>query len=299
VTAVRFSRILVLLVAFGPATVAAGGGLRFETAITIDAAEQPLRLPEGVACDGKGAVVVADTGNARLVTYSLQDGAVRGGAELKLAQMAYPVRVQLDRKGGVLVLDGRAKRILRIDANRSFAGWVEIRGATTAPGTSIVPTSFKLDAADDLVVLDGAANRVLFVRAGGELSREVPLPAGVRFADVAVDAVGRVYGVDPVSATVWVVEKDGKAFQQVGSGLKDRMSFPTYVTAHGGRLIVVDQHGSGVVVLGQDGKFQQRELGFGWKDGALQYPAQLCIGADEALIADRDNNRVQVFAMGK
>jgi hypothetical protein len=50
------------------------------------------------------------------------------------------------------------------------------------------------------------------------------------------------------------------------------------------------------VVLGADGAFQGRQLAIGWGDGYLYYPAQLCInGAGTAFIADRSNNRVQIF----
>jgi hypothetical protein len=53
-----------------------------------------------------------------------------------------------------------------------------------------------------------------------------------------------------------------------------------------------------VVRLGIDGSFQGRELTGGWVDGALHYPAQLCIdSADDLFIADRENNRVQIFQL--
>ena len=59
---------------------------------------------------------------------------------------------------------------------------------------------------------------------------------------------------------------------------------------------MVDQYGNGIVVLGADGSFQGRQLAIGWGDGVLYYPGQLCINArGEAFIADRSNNRVQIF----
>jgi DNA-binding beta-propeller fold protein YncE len=76
------------------------------------------------------------------------------------------------------------------------------------------------------------------------------------------------------------------------------MSFPASITATKGRFYVVDQNGSGVVVLGQDGSYLGRRLAIGWNDGLLRYPAQLCItDGGEAIVADRQNNRVQVFSM--
>jgi hypothetical protein len=74
------------------------------------------------------------------------------------------------------------------------------------------------------------------------------------------------------------------------------MNFPTYLTGGKGKFFLVDQNGNGIVVLGADGSFQGRQLAIGWGDGFLYYPAQLCINAGgDAFIADRSNNRVQIF----
>jgi hypothetical protein len=61
---------------------------------------------------------------------------------------------------------------------------------------------------------------------------------------------------------------------------------------------VVDQNGSGIVILGLDGSFRGRQLRMGWKDGFLRYPSQLCIDdRGNVFIADRGNNRVDVFTI--
>ncbi len=66
----------------------------------------------------------------------------------------------------------------------------------------------------------------------------------------------------------------------------------------GGRLLLVDQHGQGLVVLGLDGAFQGRFLAMGWSEGAVYYPSQLCVSdAGTAFVADRGNHRVQLFTM--
>jgi hypothetical protein len=65
-----------------------------------------------------------------------------------------------------------------------------------------------------------------------------------------------------------------------------------------GKLFVVDQNGNAVVRLGTDGSFQGRDLAIGWHDGAVYYPAQLCINkGGDVFLADRANNRVQIFAL--
>lgn len=267
-----------------------------EASIYQDVKEGPLNAPEGVACDAAGHVVVADTGNGRLVTYSMKEGRVAGGSELKIPQLAYPQRLQIDGKGNLFALDGKAHRIVRVEADGKSGTLVDVKAEK---GQAVVG-SFKLDPQDVLYVLDIASNKVLVADAAGSVARQVDLPReGAVFTDIAVDAGGTIYAVDAVGASVWSVEKGGTAFKALARGMKDRMSFPTYITASKGRLYLVDQNGSGIVLLGVDGSYQGRQLSIGWGDGLVNYPAQLCLTDNLAFIADRYNNRVQAFSTGK
>jgi sugar lactone lactonase YvrE len=269
--------------------------MKLQQIIYRDQADVALRSPEGVACDDRGALVVADTGNARLLTYRWKEGVLEGGAQVKLSQLPYPVRVQIDSKGVVLVLDRRARRIVRVDANGAFAGYVEAKGVSPP----VTPAAFKLDRADNVHVLDVAARRVLVIAPDGSVARELPLPKGAGFTDVEVDAGGRVYVVDAVTATVFAAEPGAAAFKPLSASLKEAISFPTYLASDDrGKLYLVDQHGNAVVKLGVDGSFQGRDLAMGWTDGAVYYPAQLCINSEgDVFLADRNNDRVQVFAI--
>ncbi|HYG66198.1 MAG TPA: NHL repeat-containing protein [Anaeromyxobacteraceae bacterium] len=298
----RTLSITVVLVALGAslphrASAAAPVGLRHELSIYTDSADVALRNPEGVACDEKGSLVVADTGNARLLVFRFKDGALDAGTQVKLAQLAYPTRVQIDGAGVVLALDRRTRRVVQVDANGTFAGYVEPQGVTTAP---VNVTAFRVGAGGDLVLLDAPAAKVLVLAREGRVKRELPLPKGAQgVTDVAVDSSGRVYVLDAVSATVFVAEKDATAFKPLSASLKEQISFPTYLAPDDrGKLYVVDQNGNAIVKLGVDGSFQGRELATGWKDGGVYYPAQLCLGPDgDLIVADRNNDRVQIFSL--
>jgi sugar lactone lactonase YvrE len=269
-------------------------GLSFQRTIYADSADVALRAPEGVACDDRGSLVVADTGNARLLTFTWKDGSLDGGTQVKLAQLPYPVRVQIDSKGFVFALDRRARKIVRVDAKGAFAGYVEAQGEA-----AMTPAAFRLDAADNVHVLDVASGKVLVVSPDGRVKRQLPLPKGATgVTDVAVDSSGRIYVVDAVTAVVFAAEKEATAFKPLSASLKEMISFPTYLTPDNhGKLYVVDQNGNAVVRLGVDGTFQGRELAIGWTDGTIYYPAQLCVTeAGDAFLADRNNNRVQIFA---
>jgi hypothetical protein len=259
------------------------------SSIYVDANQGALKGPEGVACSAK-AVVVADTGNQRLVTYSMKGGMVDGGTELKFAQLGSPVCVEIDSKGNVIALDGRAHRAVRVGPSGAYAGYVDPAGTTV--------TAFKLDASDKAYLLDGSTRRVIVVDALGKPARQIALPEKGIFTDVAVDAGGVVYVVEVLEAMVWSADGSATAFKPLSGSLKDRMNFPSHLTASKGKLFLVDQHGMGIVVLGLDGAYLGRQLGIGWNEGLVYYPSQLCLTeTGEAFLADRANNRVQMFTI--
>lgn len=291
------------LVAAALAAALAGGSAgaappSFIHAATIyrDEQEVPLRFPEGVACTDDGVLVVADSGNARLVRYSYRDGRLQGGTPVVVPQVPYPTRLQIDGKGNLLVLDRKERRIARLDVAGTFVSFLDVKGPTGAPARV---GAFKLDGAGNVYVQDLATDKLLVVSPAGSVTRQVDLPRGA-VTDVAVDQAGKIYAVDAGSASVWVAERSATAFKALATGMRDYLSFPGYVAPAGGRLFVVDQNGHGLVALGLDGSYQGRQLGLGWSDGFLYYPAQVCFTEKGWVgVADRSNHRVQIFRTGK
>jgi DNA-binding beta-propeller fold protein YncE len=286
-----------LALSAGP--VPARAQLVFDRAIYQDDKEGALKFPEGVACNDAGAVVVADSGNGRLVLFTYRDGVLTGGTPVKPAQLAYPTRVQLDSKGNIWVLDRKTRKILKLDAKGTFLAALEAK-----PGSAItasLPVSFKLDAQDQAYVVDVVAGRVVVLDPDGKVLRQIELPRGKAvFTDVHVDPGGSIYALDGVGASLWVADKGATSFRPLTQSLEDKMNFPVYLTGRGGKLYVVDQFGNGVVTLGVDGSYQGRQLAIGWSEGLVYYPAQLCVnGKGEAVLADRSNNRVQLFTAPK
>jgi DNA-binding beta-propeller fold protein YncE len=204
--------------------------------------------------------------------------------------------VQIDGRGNALVLDRKARRIVRLDVKGGFAGALEITGLRGPP--AVVPAAFKLDGAGRVLVLDVAERRVVEAEAGGAAVREIPVPRGAIFADVAPGPGGQILAVDPVAGSVWVADPKATSFRELARGLKDRAAFPSYLAVQGARIYLADPHGNGIASLGVDGSPQGRELGYGFADGQLQYPGQICATArGEILVADRGNSRVQIFAV--
>ncbi|MGA8891785.1 MAG: NHL repeat-containing protein [Anaeromyxobacteraceae bacterium] len=293
---VRASALLAAALALGPAAALADSTpFVFDRAVYQDEKEIAFKTPEGVACNDAGDVVLADSGNGRLVLFRHVGGSLSLGTELRPAGLTYPRRVQFDSKGNILVLDSKARKVLRFDARGAPLGAFEVKPGASAMQS--LPTAFKVDSADNVYVVDAVAGRVVVFDKAGTITRQLELPKGTSaITDVHVDAGGIIFVVDGSQAAIWVADKAATAFKPFTSSMKDKMNFPAYMTGAKGRFFLVDQNGNGIVVLGADGAFQGRQLAIGWSDGYLYYPAQMCINAaGTAFVADRNNNRLQVF----
>ena len=286
--------------AVGTAAFAAAGlaRLTFLAAVYADNTEAGLHLPQGVAWGAKGLVVVGDTGNDRLVTFTFRDKVLGPASAVKIPQLTAPTRVQLNSKGEIYALDGRQRRIVHLDPAGRFKEFVSFEGAP--PPAPIVPKSFAIDAADNLCVLDEFSARVLVVDAQGKFQRALALPADIGFAtDLAVDFEGNILLIDSVKRRIFSAAKDAKAFAQIGGPLTASVAtMPTSITASRGILFVAEGSGGTIDAFGRDGKFLSRMLTMGWTEGLLNHPSQLCVSdKDEVFVADRDNSRVQVFQL--
>jgi sugar lactone lactonase YvrE len=270
--------------------------LRHIVSVYQDAQQKGLRQPEGVACGKDSLFVVADTGNGRLVRYSFQNKTLVAGPDMKVPQLAYPVRVQIDGHGDILALDEKQRRIVRMSPQGEFRGYVEPSGL---PGSSpLVPRSFKVAGNGNLYVLDIFSANVVVLDAEGKFLRNVAFPDHYGFiSDLAVDSKETVLLIDSVESIVYAAPKDAKKFAPLTQSMKENVSFPTSITTDKkGTIYLVDQTGGDVIIIGQDGTFLGRQLAIGWKEGLLRYPSQACINDEgEFFVADRSNNRVQIY----
>jgi DNA-binding beta-propeller fold protein YncE len=288
--------LLTPLASFGAETLK----LRYVTSALADEAAGQLKFPEGVACNDKSVLIVADTGNSRLVRYNIQDKTLKGGTAIKLPQLLHPVRVQLNSKGDIYVLDGKQRKILHLTPEGAFVAYLDPQGMSGSGNLAI--TSFKIDAADNLYLVDISQGRVLVLDPAGKLVRQIDFPKVYGFvSDLAVTPGGDILLLDSVNAVVFVAKKDSTLFTPLTGSMREYMNFATYIAAgKAGEFYLVDQDGGAIVVMGLDGSFLGRQLGLGWKNGLLYYPTQICINKNgEFFIADRNNSRVQMFDSAK
>ena len=282
----------------GEAVAAEAGRLRYVTGIYLDEKGGGMRQPEGVACNEKSTLIVGDTGGGRLLRYTVEGRDVKPAGEFRAPQLSAPIQVQMNSKDEVFALDGKQRRIVQFGVKGEFRGYLDPAGVP-AP-TGIVPRSFKIDRQDNIYLLDIFSARVLVLGPDGKYLRHVGFPAAYGFfSDLAVDSRGRIYLLDSIEATVYAAQKDAKQFSRMTKNLNAHLSFPTSIAVDSRSILyVVDEHGGGIVLLGQDGSVLGRQLAMGWNEGLLYYPSQLCLNdKGEVFIADRGNSRVQVFSI--
>ncbi len=272
--------------------------LRFATSILTDSKGGGLKQPEGVACNDKSLVVVADTGKGRLIKYTFVDGVLHGGDELSIPGLSSPLRVQVNSKGEIFVLDGKERRIARISQEGASSGFVTPQGLP-AP-SDFVPRSFRIDGNDVFYILDIFNARVLVLDPSGKFTRSLPFPDGYGFiSDLAVDAQGTILLIDSTNSMIYTASKDARGFTPLTKSLKEDMAFAANISVDSkGTIFLSDQNNSTIISINRDGSFQARHLGQGWKEGFLHYPTQMCItGSGNMFVADRDNNRIEVFSI--
>jgi len=214
-------------------------------------------------------------------------------------QDRYSTEVVLQQyRGELTMLDGKQRRIVRFGAKGELKGYLTPEGVPE-PAT-IVPRSFKIDANDAIHVLDVFGARVLVLGPDGKYQRHLPFPEAYGFfSDLAVGRNGTIYLLDSVTAALSAAPRNARDFTPLGKSLRTHLSFATSIAVDGrGVLYVVDENGSGIVLVGPDGSVLGRQLAMGWTEGLLYNPTQMCLNdKGQVFIADRGNSRVQVFAI--
>lgn len=257
-----------------------------------------MKQPEGVACDAASRVLVADTGNDRLLRYTFQEGSVKTVDEIVAPDIASPVRVAISSQEDIFILEARRHRILRLAPHGEVKGFLILTGIPSP--AAVIIRSFTIGPNDELYLLDVSSGRVLIVDPEGRFQREVSFPEDYGFfSDIAVDKRATIYLVDSANAGVYTASKEAIRFTPLVRDLREKMqmAFPVAIAVDAReRIYITDRNNGNLVVLGRDGSFLARQLGRGWVEGLVRYPTQICINDNgEAFVADWGNSRVQKF----
>jgi sugar lactone lactonase YvrE len=274
--------------------------LRHIVSIYTDENGGALKQPESVFCTPKNLLLVADSGNNRLLKYTYADKNLTGGSEIKVAQLTYPLKVQVNSKGEMYALDGRQRRIVRLTQDGQFKDYLTPVGIPSPEDFAIM--SFTIDSDDHIYILDTFSKRVIHLNTEGSYQWHINFPPDFGFfTDLSVDSKGSVFIVDSVQARVYSAAKDAGTFTPLGESLKKYAQFPTGIAVDKqGIIYLLDHNYASVSMLSQNGSFLGQQLNLGWNEGLLYYPTKLYVNeSGEVFIADRGNNRIQIFNVVK
>jgi trimeric autotransporter adhesin len=247
----------------------------------IPATTTYLNHPNGVAADGKGGFVIADTSNNRIravsasgVISNLYGTGVRGNST---GQLNSPNDVAFDASGNLFIADSGNHRILRIAQGSTqatvFAGGngagPDGDGSFALRAKLNLPASMIVDASGQVYISDSGNYKVRVVDTDGNISTVVgsgiPIfggdnqaakDAGVSPLGLAFDAAGNLLIADLVNNRIRKVDLKTKIISTVaGSGLAGatgdgglatlaRLNLPTSVVVDSTGTILVGDSGN-------------------------------------------------------
>ncbi|GIH10808.1 hypothetical protein Rhe02_88750 [Rhizocola hellebori] len=248
-----------------------------------------LFAPSQVRETGTGALLVADTGNHRVLTMSREGRVlwVFGPDRLPERHLSFPRSAVPTARGGVLACDSFHHRVVELD-ERNTPIWSFGDGL-------VIPRSVARDPLGRTIISDGVNGRVLVVDPAGRIEREI---TSVRFGS------GRLHLDDPHSAepaadgsllitdsdlgAVLLVDGSDRATALWGGPGSDLFSDPHHAAfdCHG-RVVVADSGHQRIVTLAADGAVvAQARPGLRYARHVHPLPG------GGMLVADTDNARI-------
>jgi len=169
--------------------------------------------PTGIAVDGSGNVLVADTGNGRIETFSPTGAflSIIGTKGSGQGQFAHPNGIAIDRVGDIYVADAGNHRVLKLKPDGTFiAEW-------KGPELGFYgPRRIGVGPDDSIYVVDQGHNRIVKFSPDGQVSttRGSKGKGDGQFDDptsVAVDPItNKVYVADPRNKRIQLFDSTGR-----------------------------------------------------------------------------------------
>jgi tripartite motif-containing protein 71 len=289
--------------------------------------EKPLfERPMGVASGSRGRVYVTDTGNNRVCVfdssgrYLFEFGgfgvakALPGGKNSYVAgRLNYPVGIDTDEDGNVYVASFRNDSVEVFDAAgkplRRFPDPTKVvgKGSSGQDGLGIAVTDVAVQAG---LVYALDQYQVFVFKTDGTFVRQFGRP-GVEAGgldhpngiDIGED--GTIYVSDSNHARVNAYTPDGKPKWTFGTppkGMDDKtardIELPRGIAVMSdGSLLVTDAFGFSLVRLSAEGKLVAKYGERGVEPGQINFPNDVAALRGFTIIADKENNRVQLVRL--
>jgi len=206
----------------------------------------PLNAVRCIAADGKGGLLVGDSGTREVYRFSA-DGK---STPLTKGGIGIAMGIAVNAKGTIFVSDLELQRIWTVPATggdpKEFAVLPAPRGMT-------------FDKKGQLwVVSGGPRNQLVKIAADGKISPVVKDRIFIYPNDVAVAADGTAYVSDGYADCIWKVAADGKATKWVSGKPLDN---PVGLDWRGTSLLVVDSRAKQLFSITPDAKLAPVKLG--------------------------------------
>jgi len=262
--------------------------------VTPDGAAR-LSEARGLAVDHRGRLVVADTGNHRVLILSA-DGVVErefGGYGWEEARFDTPTGLAVQAGFYIYVLDGGNRRVQRFDVDGDYVDTVVDEGAVGAP------VAIDVGRSGEIMLLDADSQSVLvFSQFGEEMPSVGRFGAGggglAQPADLAVGPRGEIAVADPGRASVEMFDEFGTHIRSLGA--PDSLVAAAVVFDARSNLLVADSIHERVVAFSPAGLLTA--VLDGGSEDAPFHPADLALTPDgRLLVLDRTAGRVLTVTM--
>lgn len=283
--------------------------------------------PMGAAWDSAGKLIyVADTQNNRVVVFD-QKGRYKfefGGFGIAKplrgtkrtwdpGELNYPTDVAVDERGDVYVADFYNDSVSVFDAKGEFIRRFPDPYRPTGKGssgqegggisvTAVAALNGKVYATDEYQVFVFDTKGKLLRQFGkpGRARGDLDRPGGI-----AVNRAGRIYVSDSNHNRVTAFSPEGKVLWVEGEPVSDlrKKTENPFVLPRGitilqdGSLLVADPLAQQLVKMDELGTIVANYGARGVDEGEVNFPNDVSSRRDKILIADRENNRVQVVRL--
>ncbi|MBI2887242.1 MAG: hypothetical protein HYY02_08530 [Chloroflexi bacterium] len=264
-----------------------------------------LSGPLAVAVGSLGDIYVADATNGQVKVFGPEGqprGAVgrKAGDAPELGELVYPVGVALDAQGNLYVSDVTTGHISVFDGQGRFQAYL----AETEDGQRVIRTPgalFYHQLQGLLYVSDLAEHRIVALAPDGSVRRTFGSGKGVGPGQLSypgsvwVDGAGTVYVADANNYRIQVYRPDGTPAKALFS---DILNLPRGLAGDSsGRLYVTNALGHSIAVLAPDGQVHFSFGTSGSEPREFGFPNGLAVAQGRLYVADRANDRVQVFLL--
>jgi DNA-binding beta-propeller fold protein YncE len=281
--------------------------------------------PLGVAVGEDGRIWVADSGNDRIAVFD-EDGeflfefggtgrlkpTAEGDPTWEGGRFDFPTGIDIDENGFVYVADFRNTQIQVFDEQGEFVRAFPDTDAPTGKGSSgagggiavtdVSAADGRVFATDEFQVFEFTSEGVLERQFGkpGPEPEDLDRPNGLAIAEDGI-----VYVSDSNHHRVTAFAGDGSVVWSVGrtpEGLSDtgdrEFGLPRGLAVmEDGTIVVADAFDFQLVRISSDGEILSEHGRRGEELGELNYPNDVDARGDILVVADKENDRVQVLRL--